>query len=172
MHKITIRDALRQSHVTRWGMVQTLRKQSLAEHSCNVAMIAAEIGHRLALPQVEIDRMVRLAITHDIAEVYTGDVATPLKQSMGNQYFIELDEMLTFAGLSICDCTEEQGKILKIADLIDALLFVQEYGHGEHADSVASRLWDALEQLGGVFALSVYVDALSGSFKVLSDIRP
>lgn len=171
MHNISIRDAMRQSHVTRWGMVQTSRKQTLAEHCCNVAMLVMEICYREKLSDIRTDQLVRLAITHDMAEVYTGDVATPLKHALGSGYFVDLDCKLSFAGMPIACDDEEAARILKIADIVDALLFVTEYGQGEHSRSVGQRLYDALMEVGGVAAVALFVDATAGKYSVLSDIK-
>lgn len=72
----------RQKHIKRWGLMRNLREESLAEHSAQTAMLAhalALIGNRYFGESYDTDRAALLALFHDTAEVYTGDLPTPVK---------------------------------------------------------------------------------------------
>ena len=47
MGELSIKDLLRAGHVKRWQIVRTVRDQTLAEHSFNVAMISIELAEIL-----------------------------------------------------------------------------------------------------------------------------
>lgn len=71
------------SDVKRWGIVRTLRQQSVAEHSFWVALwvprllrVAGVTDPRVLLAAVEY------SLVHDMDEVASGDIATPFKSRL------------------------------------------------------------------------------------------
>ncbi len=81
-------EVMRLSNLKRWGIVEMSRSQSVAEHSYNVAMIAVHIVDRLE--NVSSDKtslrsvVMGWSLAHDLPEVVTGDIPTPLKEMMGD----------------------------------------------------------------------------------------
>jgi 5'-deoxynucleotidase len=72
----------RMKFIQRWGLMRNTRPENIQEHSLQVAMIAhglAVIRNRLFGGQVDPDRTAVLALYHDVGEVITGDLATPIK---------------------------------------------------------------------------------------------
>lgn len=72
----------RMKFIFRWGLMRNTRPENIQEHSLQVAMIAhglAVIKNRFFAGQVNPDRVAMLAIYHDVGEVITGDLATPIK---------------------------------------------------------------------------------------------
>ncbi len=72
----------RQKHIIRWGLMRNIDKESLSEHSYNVAVLAHAlclIGNRYFNKNLNADRAASLALFHDVTEVYTGDMPTPAK---------------------------------------------------------------------------------------------
>lgn len=72
----------RQKYITRWGLMRNTTPESLAEHSAQVAAIAhvlAVIGNRLYGKHYDTGKIVCIALYHDAAEVFTGDMPTPVK---------------------------------------------------------------------------------------------
>ena len=72
----------RMKFIQRWGLMRNTRPENIQEHSLQVAMIAhglAIIKNKLFDGQVNPERVVVLALYHDISEVITGDLATPIK---------------------------------------------------------------------------------------------
>ena len=72
----------RMKFIQRWGLMRNTCPENIQEHSLQVAMIAhglAVIRNRLFGGQVDPDRAAVLALYHDVGEVITGDLATPIK---------------------------------------------------------------------------------------------
>jgi len=72
----------RMKFIQRWGLMRNTRPENIQEHSLQVAMIAhglAIIRNRLFDGQVDPERTAVLALYHDVGEVITGDLATPIK---------------------------------------------------------------------------------------------
>lgn len=72
----------RMKFIQRWGLMRNTRVENIQEHSLQVAMIA----HALALlsnarfgTAVDPERIALLAVFHDVEEVITGDLPTPIK---------------------------------------------------------------------------------------------
>ena len=68
--------------IRRWGLMRNTYEENIQEHSLQVAMIA----HGLAIIRntyfggiVNPDRVTTLAVYHEAGEVFTGDLATPIK---------------------------------------------------------------------------------------------
>jgi 5'-deoxynucleotidase len=62
--------------------MRNTRLENIQEHSLQVAMIAhglALIKNRLFDGQVDPQRVAVLALYHDVSEVITGDLPTPIK---------------------------------------------------------------------------------------------
>ncbi len=72
----------RMKFIQRWGLMRNVRPENIQEHSLQVAMIAhglALIKNRLFNGDVNPERVAVLALYHDVSEVITGDMATPIK---------------------------------------------------------------------------------------------
>ena len=72
----------RLKHITRWNLMRNVRHENVMEHTCEVAMIA----HGLALiantrygEVLDPQRTAVLALYHEVSEVITGDLVTPVK---------------------------------------------------------------------------------------------
>lgn len=68
--------------IQRWGLMRNTNPENIQEHSFQVAMVA----HALAVirnthfgGQVNAERVALLGIFHDVGEVITGDLPTPIK---------------------------------------------------------------------------------------------
>lgn len=75
--------ALRQRLINRWSLMHCQQRESVLEHSAVVAllaMLAGEIAQNMG-KQVDIGVMMSHAIIHDVSEVLTGDVVTPVKKA-------------------------------------------------------------------------------------------
>lgn len=167
MHKdsyITIRDTMRAQDVTRWQIVRTTKQQTVAEHSWAVAMIAEKIwlGYNGGSPadaatQVELGILVRAAMWHDVPEVFTGDINTPAKTLLKQVKGVaeRLDEYERTAGAVYCGAmdslTVHMKECLKLADFIEAVYFLEEYGVGSYASGqcvhLIERLYEYMENV-------------------------
>ncbi|MGI5849203.1 MAG: 5'-deoxynucleotidase [Christensenellales bacterium] len=72
----------RMKHIKRWGLMRNTREENIQEHSLQAAMIAhalAIIKNTLYGGHVDAAHVMALAVYHEVGEVITGDLATPIK---------------------------------------------------------------------------------------------
>ncbi len=74
----------RMKFINRWPLMRNVRTENVQEHSLQVAMVA----HSLALirnkyfdGQLDPNEVATIAMFHDVSEVLTGDLPTPVKYS-------------------------------------------------------------------------------------------
>lgn len=72
----------RMKYINRWGLMRNTQKENISEHSLDVAIIA----HALAVlhntrfdGHVDAERVAVLGMFHDVTEILTGDMPTPVK---------------------------------------------------------------------------------------------
>ena len=69
-------------YIRRWGLMRSVMPENDAEHSLQVAMIAhaiAIMGRDNYGRQVNPEHVLALGVYHDVSEVITGDMPTPVK---------------------------------------------------------------------------------------------
>jgi putative hydrolases of HD superfamily len=121
--------------------------ESVAAHSFGVALIAMWLADR-ALARgmhVNVERVLRMALLHDLTEARTGDLPATIKRYFGNDALKAADErvaaeMLEGAGpageayLELWRDYEQrlsvESRIVKAADKLDLLLQAREYEKG------------------------------------------
>ena len=132
----------RMKYIDRWALMRNTRQENLSEHSADVAAIA----HAIALiknarfgGKVNAERAAFLGLYHDMPEIITGDMPTPVKyHSEGlHEAFLQVeteacDRLLSMlpddlkdiyrAAFFKQDGDEELWKIVKAADKISALI--------------------------------------------------
>ena len=72
----------RMKFIKRWGLMHSNYPENIQEHSMRVALIAhalAVIRNRCFGGSLNPDRTATLALFHDVSEVLTGDLPTPIK---------------------------------------------------------------------------------------------
>ncbi|MBE6607582.1 MAG: 5'-deoxynucleotidase [Ruminococcaceae bacterium] len=72
----------RQKYIKRWGLMRNTTDENLSEHSAETAFIAhalALIGNKKFGKSYDADAIAVAALYHDAAEIYTGDLPTPVK---------------------------------------------------------------------------------------------
>lgn len=128
-----VRRLRRLSVVPRWAIIHTIQRQNVAEHSYHVAWIALWLLQflRSYSETVPSHRMMMEAIisygalVHDEAEALSGDIATPYKIGrMGD----EIKRYESEHKLGACRLSEEHQALLKLADLLEAAVFIYEEG--------------------------------------------
>ena len=68
--------------IKRWGLMRNLREENVQEHGLQVAVIAhglALIEKRIFGREVSPEHVMALAAFHEVGEVFTGDLPTPIK---------------------------------------------------------------------------------------------
>lgn len=136
---LNIFDLLRAGGVKRWHIVETVRDQRLSEHMYNVSLLSGEIARQLEMRPTNIHLVMVAAMFHDIDEVISGDMPTPTKQRLRdagvepNDLFKEYQILDTKIFKQLIPDIEV---IIKCADHLDTLFFLQTNGLGRHAEQV------------------------------------
>lgn len=81
----SIKDLLKASNVKRWHTVPTVWTQSVAEHQWNVSMISECLALKMGLNDEHLFSLIRIALLHDIEEIWTGDMPSPHKELMAKR---------------------------------------------------------------------------------------
>lgn len=72
----------RQKYINRWGLMRNVTNENLSTHAAEVSCIAhalAVIGNTYFGKQYDCNRVALLGLYHDMPEVFTGDLPTPVK---------------------------------------------------------------------------------------------
>ena len=72
----------RMKYIKRWSLMRSIREENIMEHSQTVAVIAhalALITNKIYGGNVDEKKVVLLAQYHEVGEVITGDLPTPIK---------------------------------------------------------------------------------------------
>jgi 5'-deoxynucleotidase YfbR-like HD superfamily hydrolase len=107
------------SEVVRYHTVHTLQRETVGHHSHGVAMLCHILN-----PECQKFVLVA-ALQHDLAEHQTGDIPSPAKRQYGiGEQVSELeDKLLKIAGLEMPGLTNEEIRLLKLADIAQGALF-------------------------------------------------
>ena len=69
-------------YISRWGLMRNSRPENIAEHSLEVAIIThllCELRNRRFGGNIDVSKAVLTAVYHDVPEIITGDLPTPVK---------------------------------------------------------------------------------------------
>lgn len=72
----------RMKYINRWGLMRNTRNENLSEHSLEVAFIAHALGiinNEIFGGDINAERLAVLGMYHDVTEIITGDMPTPIK---------------------------------------------------------------------------------------------
>lgn len=72
----------RMKYIKRWSLMRSIREENIMEHSQQVSVIAhalALITNKICGGKVDEKKVVLLAQYHEVGEVITGDLPTPIK---------------------------------------------------------------------------------------------
>ena len=72
----------RMKYIKRWSLMRSIREENIMEHSQQVAVIAhalALINNKIYGGNADINKVVLFAQYHEVGEVITGDLPTPIK---------------------------------------------------------------------------------------------
>ena len=143
----------RMKYIRRWQLMRSQRDENIMEHSHSVAMLAhalAVIRNKVFGGNVNVEKTVLYAMYHEISEVLTGDLPTPIKyynHSIRNAYkdlersaAEKMAEMLPkdlkeeLAPCILADEDSKEYKLVKAADRLSAYVKCLEElraGNGE-----------------------------------------
>lgn len=136
--KMGIHDLLRAGDVKRWTIVRTIVNQNVAEHTFNVAMISRKLATIL---DIDDGPVIKAALEHDLDEIMTGDMPSPVKRRMRNAGFCP----------DALENRPDRGyvvhMIVKAADYMECILFLQENGVGRHAEQVLTWIVERKDEM-------------------------
>ena len=155
-------------YIRRWGLMRSVMPENDAEHSLQVAMIAhaiAIMGRDRYGRQVDPEHVLALGVYHDVSEVITGDMPTPVKyqtdelrrsykdvERMANERLLSmLPEGLRPAYAPYLSVpADEERQILKAADSISAYLkcLEEKRASNREFDAAGESIKAALDQIG------------------------
>lgn len=72
----------RMKYINRWGLMRNTRNENLCEHSLEVTFIAHALGiinNEMFGGSLPAERLAILGMYHDVTEIITGDMPTPVK---------------------------------------------------------------------------------------------
>ena len=72
----------RMKYIKRWSLMRSVREENIMEHSQEVAVIAhalALINNKIYGGNLDVEKVVLYAQYHEVGEVITGDLPTPIK---------------------------------------------------------------------------------------------
>jgi len=121
----TLNNTMRLMDVKRYTILPVSREQSVAEHTYGVCAIATFLWEKIE--KVEDLELFMWAFLHDIEESMIGDIPTPAKEFL-----------LVKRDLGKLPCPDKYYPYIKIADYIEALRYMVQWGSGQ-ATRMASR---------------------------------
>ncbi len=157
MTDFTIAERLRTAHTKRWQIVRVAREQTLAEHMYLVWVLTRAFARAANFSYSDCGLAESWALEHDVPEVITGDLATPVKRALREA--VPHDDPIRRIELALSDSYRELHAktkdrawvydLVKLADVFEAVLFLHTEGMGPHAKRVEADLWaDFHERLG------------------------
>ena len=168
----TTAELLRLSHISRWGIVQTAVRQSVAEHSWRVWCLSRQWAQIAALTENEKIWVEELALLHDVPEIRTGDCPTPAKspemKALLTEVEAEIYPPLAKLEAEANGCAKDYHKF---CDMAEAILFLHVNGIGKHAKDVEKLLMKQAEdhiKNSPHFALSHRDDLIAELKKVIA----
>lgn len=131
----------RMKYIRRWSLMRSVREENIMEHSHDVAVIAhalALITNKMYGGNLDVSKVVLYAQYHEVGEVITGDLPTPIKyfnpeiksayKDLENNACQRILSMLPetlkeeYAPLVMPDTDSEEYKTVKAADRLSAYL--------------------------------------------------
>ena len=157
----------RMKYISRWSLMRNTRTENLAEHSFHVSVLAhalAVISRDVYGEDINPDRAASAALYHDMPEILTGDLPTPIKyygadiksaykkiESEAEEKLLgTLDEKIRGGISAAATCEDEKiALIVKAADKLDAYIKCLEEKNAGNADfkKAERQTREALEKL-------------------------
>lgn len=126
---VSLRDQLNLMQVNRYPICFTNKLQTVAEHTYGVLVISLRLA--ALVPAVDVGAVLAYALLHDVDESDTGDIPSPFKRRLRAEC-PQVTEVLDRPA----NVPEEVKNIVKLADYVEAILFLKEYGGSLRANSV------------------------------------
>lgn len=177
--------------IRRWGLMRNTEVENNQEHSLDVAFIAHNLGllHNLKGGQVDVNRLAVLAMYHDVSEIFTGDMPTPIKyfhptlrelygevERLAQEkilHTLPMELQATYEPMLLGKMSDEEAKLLKAADTLAAFMkcaIEKQAGNGEFNEAYESILkkLHAMELPAVEQFLDLYMEPLTASLDTLN----
>ncbi len=181
--------AFRMKYINRWGLMKNSRYENLSEHSAQTAMIAhclAVIGNRIYGKSYNSERIALFALYHDLSEIITGDLPTPVKyynedilksyreieSNAKNELLQKLPEALheDFSDIVNENCNNDEAKLIKAADKLCALIkCIEEVQNGNSEFTKAHESTFAAVENCGLEEVKYFIDNMLPAFYLTLD---
>lgn len=149
---------MRMKYITRWALMRNTRPENICEHSYDVATLTHALGvleNTRFHGCIDVEKAVMIALYHDLPEILTGDMPTPVKyvnpalrdaykqvEKSATASILELlpdDLRPQYAALLMPDGEyAAEKRLVKAADKLSALIKCEEelrQGNGEFASA-------------------------------------
>ncbi len=143
--------AFRMKYIHRWGLMYSVHPENLSTHSLEVAVCAhalAMIGNLHFGKSYDADRVATKALYHDVPEIFTGDIPTPVKyyseethvsyaaveSAALDKLFTMLPQELRPSYEALFEYSDDEKRLIKAADKICALLKCRDEAHFGNPD--------------------------------------
>ncbi len=178
----------RMKYISRWSLMRNTRTENLAEHSFHVSVLAhalAVISRDVFGSDINPDRAASAALYHDMSEILTGDLPTPIKyygadiksaykkieREAEEKLLGTLDEKLRGGIAAAATCEDERiALIVKAADKLDAYIKCLEEKNAGNADfkRAERQTREALEKLN-LPEVAYFLENYLGAFSMTLD---
>ncbi|WP_199608629.1 5'-deoxynucleotidase [Flocculibacter collagenilyticus] len=176
--------------IKRWPLMRNVIDENVQEHSHQVATVAhalALISNRLFNGNVNPDRISTLGLYHDVSEVITGDLPTPVKyynaeiakeykkiEKAAEQRLLQmLPEELKNDFVDLIDdetFSKEEKLIVKAADTLCAYIkTLEELTAGNHEFEVAKKRLENILRNYDSPEVNYFIDVFIPSFSLTLD---
>ncbi len=175
----------RMKYIDRWALMRNTRKENLSEHTLEVAAIAhalAVISNEKYGASLNAERAALLGIYHDMPEIITGDMPTPIKygnpqlkqayKAVERETAAQLVSMLpdymqaSYKSFFVKnDADAELWKLVKAADKISAYIkcIEEEKAGNTEFNSAKSATFALISQLD-IPAAKTFIDEFIAAF--------
>lgn len=165
IHNLSTSDILLAQHVKRWHMIRMQDRQSVAEHSYNVAMLTIKMLRDLdrdkayeISPEEEL-AVLEWALCHDIHEIEHGDIPSPSGVDRGLTEDLFWDKRRREIGPSF-----EARNFVCLMDKVEAYIYFHHHGFDGKRDGryISDYLRDRVDRTLSQFSdpIQDYVNAL------------
>ena len=180
----------RMKNIERWALMRNTSKENILEHSAMVGQLAhgiALIAKRECDMNVDPNKAATMALFHEVSEVMTGDLPTPIKyyntdimnayknieEKATRQMIATLPDSYQDDYISLTlDKASTEARIVKCADKLAAYIkCVEELASGNNEFAKAERaILDDLDHVADSFApLRIFIDRYLESFRATLD---
>ena len=179
----------RTKNITRWSLMRNSHREDVAEHSFMVTVFAdalCTIENTIFGGNLDEVRVLKYAVYHDVSEVLTGDLPSPIKyfnseiriaygelENFAEKKLVSmLPEKLrdTYAKNLICDKASPEYAVVKIADKLSAYIkCVEEIKSGNADFSKAKITIEKDLKSTDSLALKYFLENFEKSFSLTLD---